>query len=221
LALETQRKTRLEDPGAELLDRASGLWEQYGRQALGVLGVLVVAAVVLFLVVRSRRTSEDQAAGQLAEATIYYFQGDLQKAQQTARQVAEQFPGTSSGNDAHRIVGDAAFWGNDFKTAVAEYRRYLAKQHSGLLADAVSRSLAYSLENDHQYADAARLYESLVGKFERESSGEFLAAAARCLRLAGDREGARKQLERLISEFGDTSYARLARVEAAELAAAP
>ncbi len=221
MALESQRKARLEDPGAELLDRMSGLWGQYGRQALGVLGVLAVAGAVLFMVVRSRRASEDLAAGQLAEATIYYFQGDMAKAGQTAKQVAEQYPGTVSGNDAHRVVGDAAFWTNDFKTATAEYRRYLAKQHSGLLADAVSRSLAYSLENDHQYAEAARIYESVVGKFDRESSGEFLAGAARCLRLAGDREGARKQLERLISEFGETSYARLARIEAAELAATP
>ncbi len=221
MALESQRKTKLEDPGAELLDRVGGLWQQYGRQALGVLGVVVVASVVAFFVMRSRRTAEDQAAGQLAEATIYYFQGDLAKAEQSAKQVAEQFAGTSSGNDAHRVVGDAAFWSSDFKTAIAEYRRYLAKQHSGLLADAVSRSLAYSLENDHQYAEAARIYESLVGKFERESSGEFLAAAARCLQLSGDRAGARKQLDRLIAEFGDTSYARLARVEAAELAAAP
>jgi predicted negative regulator of RcsB-dependent stress response len=221
LALESQRKTRLEDPGADLLDSFSSQWEQYGRQFLAVVGVLLVAGVVSFFLIRSRRTAEDAAAGTLAEATIYYFQGDLQKAQQVAKQVSDQYGNTASGNDAHRVIGDTAFWNSDFKTAVAEYRRYLGKQSTGPLADAVSRSLAYSLENDHQFAEAARLYNSLVGKFDRESSGEFLAASARCKRLAGDREAARKDLERLISEYGDTSYARIARLEAAELATAP
>jgi predicted negative regulator of RcsB-dependent stress response len=219
LSLESQKK--LEDPGAELLDRLTVYWEQQGRQTLMVLGIVVVAAVVGFLVIRSRRAAEDQAAGQLAEASIYYFQGDLAKAQQVAKQVADQFGSTPSGNDAHRVIGDASYWNSEFKTAIAEYRRYLAKQRPGQLADAVTRSLAYALESDHQFTEAVKYYDSLVGKMDRESSAEFLTASARCLRAAGDRDGARKHLDRLVAEFGETSYARLARVEVAELATAP
>lgn len=221
MALESQRKTKLEDPGAELLDRTTQLWESQGRQILMVLGVIVVAVVVGFFVLRQRKTAEESAAGLLGEASIYYFQGDLPRAQQVAKQVVDQYGGTWSGNDAHRIIGDAAYWSGDFKTAVAEYRRYLAKDRSGALADAVTRSLAYALESDRQYAEAATTYESLVGKMDRESSAEFLAAAARSLRTAGNREEARKRLTRLVSEFGETSYARLARIEAAELATQP
>ena len=199
----------------------TGFFTQYGRILLGVVLALLAIGVVLFLTVRARRTSEEQAASKLAEATIYYFQGDLGRAGQTAKQVADQFPNTASGNDAHRLTGDASYWNSDFKTAIAEYRRYLSKEKPGVLADVATRSLAYALENDHQYTEAAKTYEGLVGKLDRESSAEFLAAAARCLRLAGDRDGARSRLERLVREFGDTSYARLARIEAAELAARP
>jgi len=221
LALESQRKTRLEDPGAELLDQMAGFFAQYGRILLGVLAAAVVIGLALFFTIRARRTSDDQAAAKLAEATIYYFQGDLARAGQTAKQVADQYANTPSGNDAHRLVGDASYWNSDFKTAIGEYRKYLAKEKPGVLADAATRSLAYALENDHQYTEAAKTYEGLVGRLDRESSAEFLAAAARCLRLAGDRDGARQRLDRLVHEYGDTSYARLARIEAAELATRP
>src|SRR5262249_48444 len=154
--------------------------------------------------------------GLLAEASIYYFQGDLPKAEQMGKQVADQYGTTWSGNDAHRLVGDAAYWSSDFKTAIAEYRRYLARDKSGPLADAVTRSRPYAPESDHENAEAVTTYESLVGKMDRESSAEFLAGAARCERALGHRDEARKQLQRLISEYAETSYARLARIEAAE-----
>ena len=221
MALESRPRAGIEDPGAELLDQLTDYWNRYGQMTLIALGAVAVVGIGGFLMLRSRRTAEEAAAGKLAEATILYFQGDLQRSLQEAKQVADQFPNTPSGSDAHRLVGDASYWNSDFKTAIAEYRRYLANRPPELLADAATRSLAYALENDHQYAEAAKNYESLVGKFDRESSAEFLSAAGRCLRLAGDKDGARKQLERLTSEFGDTSYARLARVEAAELGTHP
>lgn len=220
MSLESQSRTRLED-GSELLDQLGDFWDRYGKIALGALVAVVAIGVVIFFTLRSRRDAEDQAAGRLAEATLYYFQGDLNRAKETARQVADQFPNTASGADAHRLMGDAAFWSTDYKTAVAEYRRYLPKAPKGVLAEAATRSLAYALESDHQSAEAAKLYESLVGKFDRESSAEFLAAAARCLRATNDRAGATRVLDRLVAEFGETSYAKAARIEAAELAATP
>ena len=221
MSLESQTRGHIEDEGAELLDRMGGFWDRFGRVAIGAVVAVVAIAAVLFFTMRTRRASEEQAAGRLAEATLYYFQGDLNRAKETARQVADQFPSTDSGADAHRLMGDAAFWSNDYKTAVAEYRRYLAKAPKGVLNDAATRSLAYALESDGQSAEAAKHYESLVGKFDRESSGEFLAAAARCKRAAGDKAGAKRDLERLIAEFGETSYARAARIAVAELALAP
>ena len=133
--------------------------------------------------------------------------------------MAQQFAGTPSGNDAHRLGGDDAYWSNDFKVAISEYRAYLSKSSSGLLADGVRRSLAYALESDKQYADAAATYAQLVGKFDRESSAEFLAAAARCQMAAGKKDEAAKSLQRLLDEFGETSFANAARIDLAELTA--
>ena len=193
------------------------LWERYGRLALGVLAGLVVVGAMAYFFLRSRQAEEEVAAGRLAEASLSYWQGDYQRSLQLARETAERYGSTPSGLDAHRQAGDAAYWGGDFKTSVAEYRRYLAKHPSGLLADAARRSVAYALESDRQYLDAAREYEALVGHFERGSSAEFLQAAARCYLAATQPEQAVARLQRLVDEFGETDAANQARIELAEL----
>lgn len=211
------RTARLEDPGADLLNRGKAIWDRYGRTVLVVLGVLAVAAVLVFFVLRSRAAAEDAAANRLAEANLLYWQGEYARSLELSRQIAQQYPSAPSGIDAHRLAGDNAYWNGDFKTAVTEYRAYLARQKSGLLANAVQRSLAYALESDRDYAEAVSTYVGLVGVFDRESSAEFLAAAARCERAAGRPAEAVKYLQRLVGEFGETSQASLARVLVAEL----
>ncbi len=213
------RSEHLEDPGAELIDRAAGLWGRYGRIVMIVAGVAAVAGTLAFFTVQTRARSEAQAGDKLADANALFWQGDYKRSQDVAKAVVQQWPETPSGIDAHRLAGDDAYWSGDFKTAVTEYRTYLTKSSKGLLADGVRRSLAYALESDRQYAEAAKLYTQLVGTFDRESSAEFLAAAARCERAAGHKDEAAKLLQRMLDEFGETSYANAARVDLAELTA--
>ena len=79
------------------------------------------------------------------------------------------------------------------------------------------RSLAYSLESDGKFQEAAAAYEGLVGRFDRESSAELLEDAARCFREMHQPAEAIKRIQRLLDEFGETSYAEPARIELAEL----
>ena len=216
MALERQQATHL-DEDARVIARLTEFWEQYGRTVLGVIGVIAVVAVGTYFFRKSRETQENAAAGRLAEASILYWQGEYSRSQDLAKQVVTQYPGTQSGLEAHRLLGDDAFWGGDFKDAVAEYRRYLDKAPKGLLADAARRSFAYALESDGQFAEAGKTYLELVGRFDRISSAEFLVAAARCERLQGHDAEALKLLQRADAEFGETSYARDARIEIAEL----
>jgi tetratricopeptide (TPR) repeat protein len=211
LGVEGRRGAKLEDPGAELLDRMTGFWTRWGRIALGVLGGAVVIFAVVFFSVRARAAQEDQAAGRLAEANLLFWQGDYTRSLQMAKQIIEQYPSTPSGNDAHRLAGDNAFWSGDFKTSITEYNKYLEREQHGLLADATRRSLAYALDSDGQYAKAAPIYDGLVGVFDRESSAEFLMAAARCYRQINEPSEAAKRLRRVIDEFGETSSAIYAR----------
>ena len=225
MSLESKTQ-RLSDPGAEFIDRAQTIWDRYGRIVLGVIGAVALAAILGFFFMRSRGTAESQAAAKLAEANMFYWQGQYDRAIESGKQVYTQFGSTPSGADAHRLVGDAHYWQGtlqnqpaEYKTAITEYRSYLSKVKSGVLADAVRRSLAYALETDHQDAEAAKLYEGLVGKFDRESSAEFLTAASRCYETLQKKPEAIKSLQRVVDEFGDTSYAPAARVHLAELQA--
>lgn len=215
-----QKAAHLEDPGAKLIDKLTSYWNRFGRVALIALGVIVVVAVAGFLIQRSRAADEREAAGKLAEANLYFWQGAYDRSLQGARQVSEQWGGTPSGVDALRLAGDSYFWMGNYKDAITQYQGYLAKRKSGVLADAVRRSLAYTLESNRQPKEAAVNYEALVGKFDRESSAEFLYAAARCYLALDQPREADLRLKRLVDEYGETTYAIRARIERAELAAA-
>jgi tetratricopeptide (TPR) repeat protein len=207
----------LHDPGAELLDRVGGVWSDYGRVIIG--GLVVVAAIVtgVILFQRGQESTRARAAERLAEATLYFWQGDYARSMDLSRQVIDQYGSTPAGRDAHRLVGDNAFWTGDYKTAIEEYRTYLAGAGDGILADAARRSLAYALETDGQFAEAAQAYRALVGKFDRETDGEMLLAAGRSHKAAGMTEEARQDLGRLVNEFGETSSARTGRELLAEI----
>ena len=214
------RTEHLADPGAELIDRAQGAWRQYGRIGTIVAGIALVGGALWFFSMQSNARTEAQAGDKLADANALFWQGEYKRSQEVAKTVSQQWPDSPSGIDAHRLAGDDAYWSGDFKTAITEYQASLAKSKTGLLADGVRRSLAYSYDSNKQYAEAAARYSQLVGTFDRESSAEMLAAAARCQRDAGHKAEAAKLLQRLLDEFGETSFANEARIDLAELNAA-
>lgn len=219
MSLESRKGTALQDPGAEMLDQLTDLWARYGRIILGALVALALVAAVAYFTIRSNASQEVAASEKLAQANMLFWQGDYDRSKTIADEVSKQYGGTPSGIDALRISGDDAYWRGNWKDAIAQYKAYLGKNGSGLMGNVVRRSLAYALESDHQNAEAAKLYDGLVGVFDRESSGEFLAAAARCEEALGNKAEAARRLQRLTDEFGETSYANRARVKLAELGA--
>ena len=219
MSLES-RKNAIEDPGAKLLDQASGIWQQYGRIALYVLGALVVLGIAGYYWKAGQDRRENAAAEKLAQANELFWRADYDRSRTLAQEVSQQYAGTPSGIDALRIAGDDAYWKGNWKDAIADYRAYLKARNSGLLASTVRRSLAYALESDGQFAEAATTYQSLVGVFDRESSGELLFAAARCQQALNKPDDARKLLQRILDEFPDSSYQLQARIELGRLSPA-
>jgi tetratricopeptide (TPR) repeat protein len=219
LSLESRKSTALQDPGAEMLDQLTSAWGRYGRIVLGVAGALVVVGAVAWFTIQQNRTQENAASKRLAEADLYYWQQDYDRAKSVAQEVAKTWGGTPSGVDSHRIAGDAMYWLGDFKGAITEYRAYLARKGSGVLAASVRRSLGYALDSDKQWAEAAKAYDAVVGVFDRETSGEMLASAGRCLEAAGDKAGAIQRYQRIVNEYGETSGALAARMKLGELGA--
>jgi tetratricopeptide (TPR) repeat protein len=220
LALSTQKSRSLGYQGAEQIEQVQAWWARYSKIVLGTLAAVVVVVAALVFTQRTRAVQEGAAAGKLAEASVYYWQQDYPRCLELAKQIVTQYPSTPSGLEAHRLVADASFWNGDFKNAITEYRKYLEHMKQPVFANAARRSLAYALESDGQRLEAAKEYEGLVGKFDRNSSAEFLVAAARCYRGMNRPADALERLKRVDLEFGETSYANQARLEMGELAAA-
>lgn len=218
MSLESRKNTAMDDPGAELLDKASSLWQHYGRIILGTVVGLAVVGLAAYYVTAGNARKENDASEKLAQANDLFWRADYDRSRQMAQDVAKQFPGTPSGIDALRISADDAYWRGNWKDAIADYSAYLAKHGSGLVADAVRRSLGYAQESNGQYADAAANYEKLVGVFDRESSAELLYASARCLLAAKQPEEAKKRYQRILDEYPDASYQVQARVALGRLA---
>lgn len=218
MSLESRKQTTLDDPGADLLDRVSRIWNQYGRIVLGVVVGVAVVGVALFYIRSGNQRRENTASEKLAEANDLFWRADYDRSRQIAQDVAKQFAGTPSGVDALRIAGDDAYWRGNWKDAVVDYKAYLAKNKSGLLADAVRRSLAYAQESSGEYAEAAANYEKLVGVFDRESSGELLYAAARSLVAAKKPDEAKLRYQRILDEYPDSGYQLQARIALGKLA---
>lgn len=212
MSLESRKNTALDDPGAELLDKASSLWQQYGRVILGSVVALAVVALAAYYVTTGNARKENDASEKLSEANNLFWRADYDRSRQLAQDVARQFPGTPSGTDALRISGDDAYWRGKWKEAIADYSAYLAKSSTGLIADAVRRSLAYAQESNGQNLDAAANYAKLVGVFDRESSAELLLASARCMLAAKNPGEARKLYQRVLDEYPDASSQQQARI---------
>ena len=216
MSLES-RKNTLDDPGAELLDRATTLWDRYGRIVLGVVVGLAVIGVSAYYVMAGGARKENSASERLAEASDLFWRADYDRSRTIAQDIVKQYGDTPSGLDALRIAGDDAYWRGNWKDAVADYEAYLKKKGSGLLANTVRRSLAYAQESLGQYAAAAGNFDQLVGQIDRETSGEMLFAAGRCLVADKKPEEAKKRYQRIIDEFPDSSFQIQARIELGKL----
>jgi tetratricopeptide (TPR) repeat protein len=219
LSLES-RKNTLEDPGAALLDRATSLWDRYARIVLGVIVGIAVVGVSAYYVTAGAARKENAASERLAEASDLFWRADYDRSRTIAQEIVKQYPDTPSGLDAIRIAGDDAYWRGNWKAAVADYETYLKKRSSGLLAYTVRRSLGYAQESLGQYAEAAANFDMLVGQIDRETSGEMLYAAGRCLVAEKKPDEAKKRYQRIIDEFPDSSYQLQARIELGKLAPA-
>ena len=216
MSLES-RKNALDDPGAELLDRATTLWERYGRVVLGVVVGIAVIGVSAYYVTSGAARKENAASERLSQASDLFWRADYDRSRTIAQDIVKQYPDTPSGLDALRISGDDAYWRGNWKDAVADYDAYLKKKGSGLLASTVRRSLAYAQESLGQYAAAAANFDLLVGQIDRETSGEMLYAAGRCFAEDKKPEEAKKRYQRIIDEFPDSSYQLQARIELGKL----
>lgn len=213
----TQKSSVMQDPGAELVDKFQSFAAQFGQVIL--IGVLVAAAAGVggWYWMQGQAKQENAASEKLAQANELFWRADYDRSRTIAQEVSKAYPGTPSGIDALRIAGDDAFWRGNWKDAIADYKAYLGKKSSGIVAAGVRRSLGYAYESAGQHEEAAKQFDQSVGVFDRESSGELLFASARSLMAAGKNDEAKKRLQRILDEFPESTVQGQARIELGRL----
>ena len=185
LSLENRRAQRCEDPGAEMVDQLTVLWERYGRivpRACSRPSWRSPASS--YYHAPQNETQKNAASEKLAEANVLFWQGDYDRSQdrgQGGRRLVRLHRQRASTPTASRATTPTG--GATSRPRSTEYKAYLAREAQGMVADAVRRSLAYALESDKQYAEAAKLYDGagrrVRPRVERPSSSPPRRAAWR------------------------------------------
>jgi tetratricopeptide (TPR) repeat protein len=182
----TKRQMK-EDPLVTAAFRATEVWERFGRTILIAVGGLLLLALLVFFVMRTRSQAEQRAMGDLFRAQVALSQGDAASASPMLKELVDNSPGTKAARDAMLLLGDATMAQRNPKEAATWYQKYVDKVGGDKIrARAGYLGLGTALEDAGQFLPAADAYDKAAerGKTDNER-GRALLSEARCLARAG------------------------------------
>ena len=182
----TKRQMK-EDPLVTAAFRATELWERRGRAILIALGAVLLIALLVFFVMRTRAGAEQRATGDLFRAMVALNQGDPTSAAPMLKEIVDNAPGTKAARNAMLLLGDASLAQRNPREAVTWYQKYLDKTGG---QDDLEMAGYYGLGAAHEDAgDFAKAAEAYANAAERAPSvnerGRAMLAQARTLLRAG------------------------------------
>jgi tetratricopeptide (TPR) repeat protein len=187
----TKRQMK-EDPLVTAAFRATEVWERFGRTILIAVGGLLLLALLVFFVSRTRAQAEQRAMGDLFRATVALSQGDATSAGPMLKEIIENSPGTKAARDAMLLLGDAQMAQHNPREAATWYQKCVDKaggdkerERAGYLG------LGTALEDGGQFGPAAAAYAKAAerGRSDNER-GRALLSAARSYARAGQNQKA-------------------------------
>jgi len=233
---------------SEALDEIQGVADKLGAWVqenlrvvvLAIAGLLIAAGAASY-VASGRIRSEEQASSALSETRTAYLSAmgappgaiEVPKLanEDAARRIREEYSekfgavadayrGTVSGALARMEVAQLAIEAGDFDRALALFDEILADDPpSPALRGLVLQSAGQALEDAGRWEEAAARHQEAAAIADYPLYAWALADAARCLGMAGDREGARALYARLDDEAPDLRLPDHQRVEKRELEA--
>lgn len=187
----TKRQMK-EDPLVTAAFRATEVWERFGRTILIAAGGILLLALLVFFVLRTRAQAEQRAMGDLFRAQVALTQGDAQSAAPMLKELVDNSPGTNAARDAMLLLGDAMMAQRNPKEAASWYQKYVdkvggdkARAHAGYLG------LGAALEDAGQFGPAADAYAKSAERADTDNArGRVMLAEARSLTRAGQTQKA-------------------------------
>jgi len=191
------------------------------HRAKFILGAVAVVAVIVAAsaVSSSRKKAEEFASKQLLAGMLQQRRANYSGAAAAYEDVLDRFSGTRSGKLALLYLGHARFELGRYDLAIESYSKYLEREKKDRLTRGqAERGIAACLENQGKFEEAAVRYERVARDLDEEDSApEDLMAAARCLRLAGEKERAAEILQEIVDSYPDFRELDKAKVYLAEL----
>ena len=215
---ETQAPARTDD--LDTLEVLAKWVRANEKVAAGIaIGLAVVAAGIWFAVsARGRR--EAFARRELTQARQAAEAGNLPLAASDLSRVVGSFGGTSAGQEARLVLAEVRLRQGQAALAASELQDFVAGGVKPQYSAQAYELLGIALEQNGQLSAAGKAFEdgseSTIGDY-RYLSARLLLSASRAYAAAGDTSAAIRMLERLASEFEETSAAQEARLRLAEL----
>lgn len=183
-------------------------WIEGHARLLTTVAVAVLVIIVgTYFYTTNRSKSKVTASAELAKAVRLYEQNDFNNAVSLLGQIVESHGSTGSGKLARYYLANALYETNEYSLAQEHFRRF-ARDFGGddhLIASAHA-GVAACLEQQDQFAEAAKKYESTTKQFPKAPlASRYLLRAARCYSLAGNSEKAEQLYDKLITDYPDSA----------------
>lgn len=196
-------------------------WLKRNQRSLIIAAIVLAIGILAFTGWRSSREAAEQRASVLALAGGYQFQsGDLDGARSSLTEAVTRYPGTASAGRATFLLAEILFQEGALDSARTFYQRFADRYaKDDLMKGGARAGLAAVAEQEGDYKQAADLYEQAarIGRTSGQMAG-YLLEAARCRRLAGEKEEAISLYQRIKDDFPGAAEADRASIEMAALA---
>ncbi len=216
--LRMTRKEMKRDPLVTFSLRAADFARMYARVIIIAGIVVVVSLIVIVMMVRDRAKAEAAAEMILTQANRELWSGNAPQARVLYDELLDRYAGTDSGKKGLLFKGDALLETRSLDEAIDSYEKFLKRAgRDDMLRNSARRGIATALEEKGEFAEAAKLRESIALNLQGNEAAEELMAAARCYRAATMYGRAIDQYERVIKNHPDYWGVNAARIGAEEL----
>lgn len=199
--------------------KAVDFFQLYKNYLIGGVVVIVIVVALTSFISRRRHASELIASGRLAAARFQLSNMNMTAAVDSLERLINEHDGTPSAGIATFYLANAHFTMKKFDLAQKYYELYLADYAADpMLGSASMTGLAACYEEKQEFQKAGELYEKATGKYPQvfNISGKLMDAA-RCYRLGGSKDKARKIYNLILEKYSDSSYKNEAELFLAEL----
>ena len=196
--------------------------EMHKRQALGVLGVVVLLAAGVFVWRRMERTAEETASVEYVTARQAYFAGNWQLAASDLEAFLNRYGDSSYADDAAFFSADAYYQAGQYPQAVQALEAFLDEHEDSPFAVNARTLLGATYQQLGQHEQAIAVYRRALENSDTDGEKiSFHQALARVYRALGDVQGAVGQYQAIAELDREGEKGRQARRELAEITVQP